>query len=118
MYDMDEIEIQRKIMDSIESKELREEKARWHKKYNEAENEIAIRKREIDSLVDAIHTLIKERDTAMSQRHIRYIGRHWSGITWHDPNRIPKSDKTLWSTQKSILIGYIRQLQKMLEEKK
>ena len=118
MYDMDELEIQNKILLDITSRELKEEKDKWHRKYNDADIEISHLKREVDSLTTAIHTLIKERDTAMSQRHIRYIGRHWSGITWHDPNRIPKSDKTLWSTQKSILIGYIRQLQKMLEEKK
>ena len=70
---------------------------------------------ENESLILAIKKLIEERDTAMAQRHIRFIGRHWYGITYHDPNRIPKSDKTLWSTQKSILIGYIRQLQEKID---
>jgi len=66
MYDMDELEIQRKVMESIESKELKEEKAKWHKKYNEAEIEISHLKREVDSLISAVKTLIKERDCAIA----------------------------------------------------
>ena len=62
MYDMDELEIQKKILLDITSRELKEEKDKWHRKYNDAEIEISHLKREVDSLTTAIHKLIEERD--------------------------------------------------------
>ena len=100
----------------IENGILQHQSNDWEAKYKHLlYEELPKLTAENESLILAIKKLIEERDTAMSQRHIRYIGRHWYGITYHDPTKIPKSDKTLWSTQKSILIGYIRQLQEKID---
>ncbi len=100
----------------IENGILQHQSNDWEAKYKHLlYEELPKLTAENESLKTAIKKLIEERDMAMSQRHIRYIGRHWYGITYHDPTKIPKSDKTLWSTQKSILIGYIRQLQEKID---
>lgn len=74
MYDMDELEIQNKILLDITSRELKEEKDKWHRKYNDAEIEISHLKREVDSLISAVKTLIKERDMAI--RDINLVLTH------------------------------------------
>lgn len=68
MYDMDELEIQKKILLDITSREFKEEKDKWHRKYNDAEIEISHLKREVDSLISAVKTLIKERDSFIPVR--------------------------------------------------
>jgi hypothetical protein len=50
-------------MDEI--KELKLEQDRWHRRFNDAEIEISHLKREVDSLISAIHKLIQERDMAI-----------------------------------------------------
>ena len=54
-------------MDEI--KELKLEQDRWHRKYNDAEIEISHLKREVDSLISAVKTLIKERDMAIKDMY-------------------------------------------------
>lgn len=65
MYDMDELEIQKKILLDITSRELKEEKDKWHRRYNDALIEIAKLSKENEDYKMAIHRLIKERDMAI-----------------------------------------------------
>lgn len=66
MYDMDELEIQNKILLDITSRELKEEKDKWHRKYNDALIENAKLSKENEDYKMAIHRLIVERDMAIA----------------------------------------------------
>ena len=82
MYDMDEMEIQRRVMNEVELKHLKDEKDKWHKKYNEALIEISMQACKIDQYEKAIRRLIGERDLAIKDLRgiIESFGLKWFGV--------------------------------------
>lgn len=73
MYDMDELEIQNKVLLDITSRELKEEKDKWHRKYNDALIENAKLSKENEDYKMAIHRLIMERDMAIRDIKTAFI---------------------------------------------